>query len=565
MMNAMTHPVRTLAALALCFGSLVAQDSCKLPHTNTLPASEFTAGPTGTDLSVTARFLDASDDAPGFFRTLLPDSGIYPLHVVLRNDGAGRFVIHSANGMELGPGFEGIALFAQGKKHLPLHPRQVAEILVGVRKTARYRPPGAFQFFAGSLVAPLGGYYIYGEIDVGRYYRPLFKHSLYLALESGMVEPILLGPGEERSGYLYFAIPAIRDGAPCELRVRACAPIEVRDTLAGYDFRFARNEMSLEVGVDSSGRGTIPLMSDDSPHGLLFKLAKQGPSGKPGLYGCSVRQSTPDANAPWMLVAPILSQSAFIADASCGRSIAACAVNFKSKSKVFVVQCGDAVKLVGEKSFSRNVKRLWAVEAGIFVLTGDDICHFLEYPSLAVGRSVRLGQDIEDAALVDGNLFVFSRGRRLELFGTTGDALMKPIEQHSLRRGKRTVIGTLNDELLVLNGGSRARGDTLAIFGIEPRAEMRRGALPGKVDLASTDGSSLIVQLEDGTLLRIVRAPHVIFKIAEAGYLPFESKELRAVPPGFIAVDARGACASGAVGDFKPGVNSVLEVSVTVR
>jgi hypothetical protein len=63
----------------------------------------------------------------------------------------------------------------------------------------------------------------------------------------------------------------------------------------------------------------------------------------------------------------------------------------------------------------------------------------------------------------------------------------------------------------------------------------------------------------------MVRAPRVVFEIAEAAYLPFLSEELRAAPHGFIALDTSGACAAGAIGDFKPGANGVLEVSATVR
>ncbi len=532
---------------------------------NTLPAGAFTADPTGTDLAVAARFLDTSDDVPGFFRTLLPDSGIVPVRVALRNDGAGRFVIHSANGMELGPGFEGVALGIEGKKYFPIHPKRIAEILVGVKKAARYRRVDAFQFVAGTMIAPLGAYYIYGEIDVGKYYRPLFKSSFYPALESGMFKPVRLGPGEEKSGYLYFAVPKIREGASCELLVNACAPIDVRDTLAGYDFKFARDEMPLEAGVDSSAQETMPLICRDSPYGYLFKLAKEGDSGKKGLYACTVDRLTPDPHAPWAPIASILSKSAVIADAPCRGSIAVCAVNFKSKSKVFIVQCGDGVKGVAERSFFRNVKRAFVTDRGVFVLTEDNFCHFLEHPSLTPGRSVRLGQDIEDAALVDTSLFVFSRGRRLDLFGTAGGALFAPLDQRPLGRGARTVIGLLNDELVVLNRGSHAREDTLAVFNIERRAEIRRGVLAGKIGPASTGGSGLVVQLEDGTLLRIVPAPLGKFKIAEAGYLPFMARELKAVPRGFIALDESGACAAGAVCDYGPGTNGALEVSVKVR
>jgi hypothetical protein len=550
-MNAVTHPRRPLTALALCLGLLVSLSSCRLPHTKSVPAAAFSAAPTGTDLAAAARFLDPSDDVPGFFQKLLPDSGIVPIRVSMRNTGAGRFLMHNANGMDLGPAFEGCALYSGGQKYLPLHPRQVAGILVGARRIGRYRPAGTTQFFTGTLIAPLGGYYLWGEIDVGRYYRPLFKHSLYPALEGGLAEPIRLGPSEEKDGFLYFALPHARDRAACELRIYACVSAGVRDTVAGYDFKFARDDMPPAAGRDSTG--------------LVFKLVNDGASEKPDLFACDVRQLMTNSHAAWMPVAPALAKSASIVDASRSRSIAVCAVNFKAKSKVVVLQCGDRLKVIGEQSFSRRIKRVFAMEAGILVITADDFCHVLAYPSLTVSRSVVLVQGLEEAALVDSRLWTFSKGKRLDVFGTSGDQFLRPLERRVLRRGVRQFIGSVHDELWVLNKGSRARPDTLVIFGIEAKAELRRAVLPGTVVRAAVSGSDLLAQLEDGTLLRIVPEPRAVLAIAEAAYLPFLAEALKAVPRGFVALDASGACAIASIGDFKPGTNGVLEVLVPVQ
>jgi len=95
--------------------------------------------------------------------------------------------------------------------------------------------------------------------------------------------------------------------------------------------------------------------------------------------------------------------------------------------------------------------------------------------------------------------------------------------------------------------------------------EIGRGSLPGKLRAASSDGSNLVVQFEDGTIVRIVRGSGSVFAVAEAGYLPFEARTIRAAPEGFIAIGEGGAFAAGSVGSFGPGVRGALELSVQVR
>jgi hypothetical protein len=82
---------------------------------------------------------------------------------------------------------------------------------------------------------------------------------------------------------------------------------------------------------------------------------------------------------------------------------------------------------------------------------------------------------------------------------------------------------------------------------------------------ASTDGSSLVLQFQDGTLARIVRGTGTIFTMVDAGFLPFEARALAARPGGFIAVGDGGAFAAGSVGSFAPGTRGALELAVPVR
>ena len=66
----------------------------------------------------------AGDDVPEFFLKTMPDSGVVPVRVTIRNGGASPLVIHNANGMDLGAGFEGFALVVNGAMRLPLDPKR---------------------------------------------------------------------------------------------------------------------------------------------------------------------------------------------------------------------------------------------------------------------------------------------------------------------------------------------------------------------------------------------------------------------------------------------------------
>jgi hypothetical protein len=571
--------VRALPGLLFCAALAVLCHSCRLPHGSSLAEPGFTPEATGTDLALVARFCRAEDEAPGFFKTLLPDSAVLPVRVALRNEGSHPLVIPDSNGMALGPGFDGFALVVGGETYSPLSPKRVAEILVGVKKADRYRPIGTARFLAGTLLAPLGGYYIYREVAVGRFYRPLFGNSLYPAVLSGMVEPVRLEPGEERDGYLYFAVPKSRAELAGELLVRACRTIEALDTLGGYDFRVARNDVvtdierassASEIGApegeaESNGDGAASA-AGGSPGGIVFKLERSGPSAASSLCACGLEELMADCRAPWAVLEPSLSRSAEIADASAGGSYAACAINFKSKSRVFVVRRVGGFTLVGGHAFPRRVKRVFATDRAVLVIGVDDFCGALDYQSFRVGRSARLGRDIGEAAIADSSLFVFSRGRRLDLFAASGGALFKPLERHDLYSARREALGRMNGSLLLLHRGAHARGDTLVSFEIARRAETAASALVGKVNRAATDGSSVFVQLEEGTLLRLVASPLGALEIVEAGYLPFMAKELGAARGGgFVAFGPGGVCARGEVGDYSPGARGEFRVSTPVR
>jgi len=414
------------------------------------------------------------------------------------------------------------------------------------------------------MMPPLGGYYVYGEASAGRYYRPLFKHSLYPALAAGMFAPIRLEPGAERSGYLYFALPKESRDAPCELQVRACVPIGTKYALPGHDFAFSRDEVLFDGTVTGEKRERGETGSCDAPYGYLFSLGGTGKGDKSDLFFCRVVELAPDADTLWTPVASIASKSAAIADVSCRGSLAACAVNFKSKSKVFLMRCGGGLQVFEEKLFSRRIDRVFLYGGGAFVVTADGFCHRFDGSTHRWGSGVKLGTDIGDTALLRDYLVAFAR-REVRPFETSNLYPLMRRKGSPLDRGERRVIGLIGESLALLHRGSSTAPDTIAIFDIERGAEMRRGGLPGKVVRASTIGSNIVLQLEDGALLRIQSGPLGTFKIAESGYLPFAVAALRAAPHGFIAIGEGGEFAVGGVGDFRPGTKGAVELSAMVR
>jgi hypothetical protein len=559
------------AALALCALAAIAMPSCRFLHRGSPADIGLESVSTGTDLAVGARFAAAGDDLPKFFLKTLPDSGVVPVRVSIRNEGSSPILIHSANGMKIAAGFEGLALVENGRTHLPLSPRAVAERVLGTKKAGRFRMRGAASFVAGALFAPVEAFFMYSEVDIGRYYRPIFNKSFYPAFESGMMKPIRIAPGEERSGYLYFEFPGGARPDSCELLVRACLPQAAPRSIPGSSFMFSRDERAAaEIASDAErhGRGGEPGASSDACdalYGFLFMLGEAAGAGPHGLYLTRARELGAKSDSLWTLVTPVASKSASIADASSAGTIAACAVNFMAKGRVYLVRCGEKPALFEERSFTRTIRRVFVAAGGVFVVTEDAFCHRFDAVSGRWARGVKLGLDIDDTAVLDERLLAFSKAKGVSVFDASGSSPVERRKDAALRPAKRTVIGFLDGDLVLLTRGSSVRCDTLALLDADAMGEIGRGSLPGKVLAASSEGSNLIVQFENGTIVRIARGSGAVLSVSGAGYLPFEARALRAVPEGFIAIGEGGAFAAGAVGSFGPGIRGALELSVRVR
>jgi len=202
---------------------------------------------------------------------------------------------------------------------------------------------------------------------------------------------------------------------------------------------------------------------------------------------------------------------------------------------------------------------------GRIVVTDDGVCHPFDGVSHTWGRGVKLGTDVEDTGLIGGRLFAFLKNATLNVFGVSGDTRFALLERHALRHRADEVVGLLEGDVVLLTRGKATRGDTISIFDAGGRAVKFRRALPGKVSAACSDGSSLLMQFEEGTLVRVVRGPLNNLDVTEAGYLPFRARTLKSAPHGFLAVGGSGAFAVGSIGSVSPGSGGAVEVTVKVQ
>ena len=94
-----------------------------------------------------------------------------------------------------------------GEEYASIAPLDALAILMGEGKNIRYRKPGVMDAVVGIALPPAIFVYGHREMSVGRRYRSLFKHSIFEATDRGAIVPIIMDPGAEISGFLFFYPP----------------------------------------------------------------------------------------------------------------------------------------------------------------------------------------------------------------------------------------------------------------------------------------------------------------------------------------------------------------------
>lgn len=561
----------------------------------------------GGGIDASARCLSSPEEIDALFHKSLPDSGIVPVQVTVRNNDTRSLRIHSSQTLRLGEAFRGFALIVDGNSYEPIHPLAVVKRMVGVRGATRYKRPGTFGAIAGSTIfPPLAGYHIYKEVKVGRYYRPLFDHSIYPTMAAGLFRPLTLEPGDEVSGFLYFSLPqgqnpylvsvdslpesrtgemtaeVAASGGPrsVELLVKASCHAEEIDTIPLLDCTFPHID-GVTINPDDTD-GTVAWR--DVRRGdcrLLFALRDAEERGKRGELVIGVVDDLPGKlGERFWRIGSVTSQNVSIADASLRDFHAACALNFEKKSKVYLVDLeGDEPRLIWRGGFSRKVLRIFLTGEGLLAITNDGFSHFLSYPQLKRKRRIKLVRDIEDAAVYRENLLVFDRERGLIVFSLRTDDFLRIDARHSMAETARKILklGLDTPYYVTINRGAGSAGDTLTIMSHSSHSDLREIArldLPGKVHLLTNHGLNVLCQLEDGTLIMLLQRSvasggesgwsHEL-EIKGAVFLPFRARTLRAGSGDFVAIGEEGLFARGFLSDFSPGAYELIETRVPVE
>ena len=82
-------------------------------------------------VSVTAYLIPDREEIEERFGLCLPDSGIVPIEVTLRNETDLPVVIHTSHGFAAPEPFHGLTLTAGGSEYLPIEPLDVLAVLLG--------------------------------------------------------------------------------------------------------------------------------------------------------------------------------------------------------------------------------------------------------------------------------------------------------------------------------------------------------------------------------------------------------------------------------------------------
>jgi hypothetical protein len=467
----------------------------------------------------------------------------------------------------------GCALYVNGEEYLPVHPFNVLLRVTGKDKSIKYNNPSAFGITVGVLFPPLGIWYLYKEGSVGRYYKPLFENSLYPALESGGFRPIMIDPGQELTGCLYFILPD-------EINPYAIAP---PDTTEGSEPEIPETPPQLtfpyELAVQPSllgpfaegdtlshmGRNILQAGFANPSGSLYFAVEDYSKSGRTKLLTAG-RSSDLFTGAITGLsdLSKVKSKASVMTGTSGSGDIAACALSFKAKSRVYVIQGGDEIVAIGYKNFTKKILNIMFAGEDLLVVTQDGYGHQIRLEGMKTQRKVKLGNAIQDAVIIEDKFLVIG-SKELYIYGATGDNLLKRQGKKPLPNGTRTIAGSLGGELAVLYQGGLAAPDTLVLLDPGSAEESSRVPLPGAVNAISSNGRNLLLQLEDGTLADVSLDEGGDSLYAdEIAFLPFRVLALTGDREEFMAIGKGGIVARGAMSDFKPVSPKNLSVRTEV-
>jgi hypothetical protein len=501
-------------------------------------------------LEITASLLPGREDIGKRFKTYLPDSGIVPVEVTLKNNSDRTICMRATNGFALPEIYSGFILEHGGKRFMLLSPFEVLSLMMAEGKSLRYRKPGIFDVVVGIAFPPALFYYGYKEVSIGRLYRALDKNSLYPARKSGVLEPLRIEPGGEAKGFLYFFVLPEESPYPTEsndiedevalpgkapmILVQPTAPFETGpDTLDIRDAMIARVENAAHSKDAGEDRKRVVFAL-----GLTGKW-KMGDVLVGDLYDALFRSGESIAK-----VSSYSSSKGRIIDASTFGGHAACVVNFKSSSKICVADL-NADPDAGETfDLDRRAVRVLLTEEGFITMTEDGECRFTRDGEKLMARKVRMGKLSRDLFL-DGDRIVLLSKESVSFLGASGKNLLKRYDRIPLSEGRRRFIGRDGNNFYIIHESNKVGGDTLAVYDADTFEERLRMPLPGEVEYTDME-SGLLLQIEDGTILHMSRDTASDTLLIDAmGYAPVPAGGIAYREDGFTVMGKNGVILEG--------------------
>ena len=202
----------------------------------------------------------------------------------------------------------------------------------------------------------------------------------------------------------------------------------------------------------------------------------------------------------------------------------------------------------------------------LIAVTEDDFCRTISLDDLSEEWSFRLGHAVKDAALLGDRLVVLDGMRGACVYEITGENRLEEVDRRALPECDDLVIASCDDDrgaMMMLIGGSRGAGDTLAVWLIDKEEGITERAtlpLPARVEAYRGRGAELALQLEGGLLLRFdlgpvldaARQPTSEGLVGDAAFLPVDIYAMTLEGVELIGVGRGGVVVRGTPGAFAP-------------
>lgn len=590
------------AAILLVMAVLSSVPSCRklVPTGIDIPDGQPVEG---GGIAVRALCLSSMEEIEELFGAFLPDYGVFPVLVAVRNNDTVPLRIFSINSFAAGDRFRGFTLHMGGVEADPLHPLEVVSLIRGKESPSLYRRPSRRDILPGTLLPPLGAYYAWKGYRAMREYEPVARHSLIPAMACGLFEPLRIDPGEEISGYLFFPVDIrltpyetkmiekgkgkqgkdiverrLKEGWDEEavLETRAaesdwkprsvCSLFRGKISGSGKDMAVGGEASVVEAVFPRKAAGIVDSGREDSSgeRVSLFAIVEEG--GRRSLvYGdigdaCGESGLGEVGRQGGMLssVVTFPGGSASIADAEIDGTKAVCAVNFKRKSRVYLLDIsGTEGSVLRSREFPRKVRRVFLAESGFFAVTENAFCFFTPFGEKERGNYIKLGNDVKDSILLsESGLVVFS-GDYVEVYPVSENRFTGRSRVGELVKGDRSVIGAAGGKIILRLEGSEVGGDTITIFDTGKLKETSRLPVSAKTARVLTHGEGILIQLEEGTLLDLAMEGNEIIVRGTAF--------LRPPPEGPACLGWHGDRITAVFGDGSVGRAAIGELPPHIR